>query len=413
MDATSIRANFEARSNAAQELRSLYDDAAGREMTAEERSKEENISAAIADYDGRIEAGLKAAEAEKRSAEAFEAANLSPEPRQEERSAPSDAEVLRSMVGRDPEVRSAEFAPGAIEERGTATLVKGTAGVGGNTVPTSFYDTLIESMLDVSTILAANATVIRTSGGEKIQVPTATAYPQAALVAEGVGLGNQDATFGQVDLDAFKYGFTMKASSELLADNAVNIVEFMGRRGGEALGNGIGAAFVTGTGSSQPRGILAASGGLATQAARSTSVANGFNYDDVMDLVHSVLRPYRNGSVFIANDSTVKTLRKLREGSGTGQYLWQPALTAGAPDTLAGYPILADPAMPTVQTNGTKGLVFGNISKAVIVRFAGPVRVESSTDFAFDTDLTTWRFIVRVDSEVVDANAAKALTYTT
>jgi HK97 family phage major capsid protein len=228
-----------------------------------------------------------------------------------------------------------------------------------------------------------------------------------------VGLGNQDATFGQVDLDAFKYGFTMKASSELLADNAVNIVEFMGRRGGEALGNGIGAAFVTGTGSSQPRGILAASGGLATQAARSTSVANGFNYDDVMDLVHSVLRPYRNGSVFIANDSTVKTLRKLREGSGTGQYLWQPALTAGAPDTLAGYPILADPAMPTVQTNGTKGLVFGNISKAVIVRFAGPVRVESSTDFAFDTDLTTWRFIVRVDSEVVDANAAKALTYTT
>lgn len=409
MDAASIRANFEARSHAAQELRALYDDAAGREMTAEERSKEESISTAIADYDARIEAGLKAAEAEKRSAEAFEAAGLDLKPRQEERqSEPSDYDRLRSLVS--GEVRSVEFAPTSWEERNQNKL---TAAAGGNTVPTSFYDTLIESMIDVSSVLAANATVIRTSGGEKIQVPTATAYPQAALVTETAQLPNQAATFGQVDLDAFKYGFTMRASSELLADNAVNIVEFMGRRGGEALGNGIGAAYINGTGTNQPRGILAATGGLTTTASAAGSVAAGFRYDDVIDLVHSVLRPYRTGSVFICNDSVIRTLRRLREGAGTGQYLWQPSLTAGAPDTLAGYPILSDPAMPTAQTNGTRGLVFGNIEKAVIVRFAGPVRVESSTDFAFDTDLTTWRFIVRTDSEVVDPNAARALTYTT
>jgi HK97 family phage major capsid protein len=408
-----IRATFDARSHAANELRSLYEEATGRELTAEERQTEERLSAAISEFDGRIQTSLKALEGEKRAAEAFEAAGVSPKVNDAEApvaEARSDEDILRAMAGRDAEVRSAEF---GFEERGTANLVKGTAGVGGNTVPTSFYDTLLEYMIDVSTVMAANATVLRTAGGEKIQVPVATAFPAAALVAEGNQLGNQDVTFAQRELDAFKYAFTMKASSELLADTGVNLVEFLARRGGEALGNAIGAAAISGTGSSQPQGLNHTSNGINTQASASGSVAAGFQYVDVLTLVHSVLRPYRPGSVFIANDSVVSSLRKLREGAGTGQFLWQPSLTAGQPDTLAGYPVLTDPAMPTAQTNGTRGLIFGNIGQACMVRFAGPVRVESSTDFAFDTDLTTWRFIVRFDSEVIDPNAAKVLTYTT
>lgn len=408
MSTTQVKALFEQRSHAANELRSMYDAAGDAELTAEQTQTEERLNGAISAADERINALLTMSAGEERAAEAY--TSLGAEERQAETEPTvTDADRLRSIGS--GEARSAEFF--SDEFRGTAAHVKGTAGLGGNTVPTSFYDTLVESMIDVSTVLAANATVLRTAGGEKIQVPTATAYPQAALVNEGNQIGRQDATFGQVDLDAFKYAFVMQASSELVADTGVNIVEFLARRGGEALGNSVGAAFINGTGSSQPRGILAASGGLATQQARSTSVANGFNYDDVITLIHSVLRPYRNGGVFIANDSVVAQLRRLREGTGTGQYLWQPSLQAGAPDTLAGYPVLTDPAMPTAQTNGTKGLVFGNINKAVMVRFAGPVRVESSTDFAFDTDFTTWRFIVRVDSEVVDPNAAKALTYLT
>jgi HK97 family phage major capsid protein len=407
MSTTQVKALFEQRSHAANELRSMYDAAGDAELTAEQTQTEERLNSAITAADERISALLTLSAGEERAAEAF--TSLGAEERRDETPVVSDADKLRSIAR--GEARSAEFF--SDEFRGTAAQVKGTAGVGGNTVPTSFYDTLVESMIDVSSVLAANATVIRTAGGEKIQVPTATAYQQAALVTEGTPIGRQDITFGQTDLDAFKYAFVMQASSELVDDTGVNIVELFARRGGEALGNALGAAFINGTGSAQPRGILAASGGIATQGARPTSVANGFNYDDVLTLVHSVLRPYRNGGVFIANDSVVAQLRRLREGTGTGQYLWQPSLTAGSPDTLAGYPVLTDPAMPTAQTNGTKGLVFGNINKAVIVRFAGPVRVESSTDFAFDTDFTTWRFIVRADSEVVDVNAAKALTYAT
>ena len=178
----------------------------------------------------------------------------------------------------------------------------------------------------------------------------------------------------------------------------------------EALGNGIGSAFITGTGSSQPTGI-AGSAGFATVASASGSVAAGFALNDVLTLVHSITRPYRAGSSFICNDSVVLQLRKLKDT--TGQYLWQPSVQAGQPDLLAGYPVYTDPAMATATTNGTKGLAFGNWKQGVIVRLAGGVRVESSSDFAFSSDLDTWRFIVRADARIVDAAAARVLTYTT
>jgi HK97 family phage major capsid protein len=407
MSTSQIKALFDQRSNAANELRSLYDSAGDAELSAEQVQTEERLNGAISTADERIKALLSLSEGEQRAASAYE--SLGAEERQVEAPSATDADRLIA-VGKG-EARSADFAP--VEERGTATLIAGTAGVGGNTVPTSFYNTLIESMTEVSTVLTAGATVLRTAGGEPLLIPTATAYPSASLVGENSQIGNQDATFGQKTLNAYKYAFTMQASSELLDDSAVNIVEFLGRRGGEALGAAVGTAAMTGTGSSQPQGIYAASGGLTTQASASGSVAGGFKYEDVITLVHSITRPYRNGASFIANDTHVASLRKLREGTGTGQFLWQPALTAGAPDTLAGYPIYTDPGVPTATTNGSKGIAFGNWSKAVVVRFAGPVRVDASDDFKFDYDVTTWRFIVRFDSEIVDAAAAKVLTYTT
>ena len=302
---------------------------------------------------------------------------------------------------------AAEFGP---ESR---TLSKLTAGAGGNVVPTGFYDTLFEAMVEASSVMAANATILNTASGENIQLPLTSTFPSATQVAEASAIGASDPSFGQTTISAYKFAFITQVSSELLADNAVNLVEFLGRRGGEAIGNGIGAAFITGSGSSAPTGIVGAAG-FTTVAAGAGSVAAGFSYDDILTLQHSITRPYRNGASFICNDSVTLQLRKLREyGASGGQYLWQPAATLGAPETLAGNPIFTDPAMPTATTNGTKGLAFGNWSRGFVVRIAGGVRVELSTEFAFSSDLTTWRFITRADSRIVDTNAARVLTYTT
>ncbi len=40
--------------------------------------------------------------------------------------------------------------------------------------------------------------------------------------------------------------------------------------------------------------------------------------------------------MWVLNDSTIKAIRKLKDSNG--QYLWQPSLTAGTPDTILGRP---------------------------------------------------------------------------
>lgn len=49
------------------------------------------------------------------------------------------------------------------------------------------------------------------------------------------------------------------------------------------------------------------------------------------------------------NDSTIKAIRKLKDNQG--QYLWQPSLTAGAPDLLLGKPVRTSAYMPAIAAD--------------------------------------------------------------
>ena len=399
MDTNAIKAIHEARTHAAEELRSLYTEAANRELSAEERQREESLATAIAEHDERIANGLKAVEAEKRSVEAFEAFPVEERQAVEQAVEVSDADALRSLMSGGGH---ADF------EHRDQTV--GSATGGGNTVPTSFYNSLVEYMSEYSTVLAGQATVIRTAGGENLQVPVATAFPSSGKEDEGAEIDESDATFGQKTLGAYKYAHMTQVSSELLADSAVDIVGFLARRGGAALGHAVGTQFIEGDGSTEPEGLL--EGLTNSYSSAGGSAGDTFSYGDIVGAVHDVKRPYRNGSVFVMNDAILADLRAV-VSSNDDRPLWQPSWNLGQPDTLLGYPVLTDPSMPTATTNGSTGFVYGNLREAMIVRFAGAVRVDTSTDYAFANDLVTWRFIIRADSKVVNPEAATEVTFTT
>ena len=78
-----------------------------------------------------------------------------------------------------------------------------------------------------------------------------------------------------------------------------------------------------------------------------------------MDLFYSLRAPYRRSAVFIMNDSTVKALRKLKNGSG--DYIWQPSVTAGTPDTILNRPVYTSPFVPLLGS-GTKPILFGDMN---------------------------------------------------
>lgn len=305
---------------------------------------------------------------------------------------------LRSFL-RGERGRFYDVAPdGPVDYR---SLVKGTATAGGNTVPTGFYDRLIAHLIEVSAVMQAGATILNTNSGEVIQVPKTTAHSSAAIVTEGNTIGTSDPTFGQVPLGAYKYGTMIQVSRELLDDTGVDLEGYLAMQAGRALGNAFGAHAITGTGTSQPRGIVTdATLGVTGQS----GVAGAFSGDNIIDLFYSVIAPYRaSGSCkWIMKDATVGSARKLKDT--TGQYIWQPSLQAGAPDMLLGKPVLTDPNVAGVALSA-KSVLFGDFSQ-FFVRFAGGVRFERSDDFAFSSDLVTFRALMRADCSLVDLTGA-------
>jgi HK97 family phage major capsid protein len=117
-------------------------------------------------------------------------------------------------------------------------------------------------------------------------------------------------------------------------------------------------------------------------------------------------------AAWLTRDANVAGLRKLLDGNGIP--LWQPSLQVGVPDRLLGYPVVDDPNVAAFATGATatassvKGLAFGDFS-AFYIRDVQGIRFERSDEFAFSTDLVTFRAILRTDSDLIDTSAIKLL----
>lgn len=399
MTPAQIRALFEARQNAATELRSLYDGAADRDLTADEQATEVRLNAALDDYATRIDGGLGQLEADAKADETrsrLEAIEARSADKATDDVETGDLAKLRKLVA--GEVRGMDF---DWEER---DLVKGTASAGGNTVPTTLFGQLYVPMREFATVMAdGGARILTTSSGEDMPFPVVSSFPAAVLVAEGGAIGESDAAFGQVVLKSYKFGQMTQVSSELEQDSIVNLQAFLADVGGQALGRGLGAYLITGTGTNQPKGITTTTNANNKVAASATAITA----DELMDVQHGIPSPYRPFAAWIMKDSTVKAVRKLKDSQG--RYLLEASLQAGAPDTLLGSPVKVDDNMAAIAT-GAITVVYGDLQHGYLVRLVGGVRIERSSQFAFNTDLITYRFLVRADGNIIDNTAIVKLT---
>ncbi|MBP2370230.1 phage major capsid protein [Pseudonocardia parietis] len=397
----------ERRANVWEQAKELADRAAeeNRQFSGDEESQWQGLNSELDALDKRIKNVIDGEQRAKDTEDAF--AKLEGKPQEQrggrrEREQPvggqQESELRRFLRGDGP--RFFDVVPdGPVNFR--AFLNTGTAAEGGNTVPTSFYDRLVAHLIETSAVMQAGATMLNTASGETIQVPKTTGHSTAGIVTEGANITPSDPTFGQISLGAYKYGTLTQVSRELIDDSGVDLEGYLASQTGRALGNAFGAHAITGTGTGQPRGLVTDATVGITGA---TTVAGKFNSDNLIDLFYSVIAPYRASPSckFIARDSSIAEIRKLKDGNG--QYYFQPSLVAGTPDTLIGKPILTDPNVAEVAVGG-KSLVFGDMSQ-YFVRLAGGVRFERSDDYAFNTDLVTFRALLRADAALVDLTGA-------
>jgi len=394
MDATTLSANFDARERATHELRTLSDEFAGKDMTAEAREKETNLLTAIADFDGRIKRGIEHMKSNDGVSALMQGLKGTGEKRDADKLADA-AEQLRSLGGADGMGKRLEFAPETIEKR---TVDRPS---NPNVLARTLFGQLLAQAVERSTIMRNGATILSTSGGEPIDFTVVTGRASASIVGENGAIPESEPTTVQRSVGAYKYAYASIVSSEFIDDKALDLVGFLVGDAGPAIGDGMGRHFLTGTGTGQPKGIVTASqGATATYAADAEDATVS---DALIDLFYELPSSYRQNATFVVADLTAAKMRKLKAADGT--YLWQSAVTVGAPDTFNGKTVATDDGMSADK------VLFGDLSK-YRVRLAGPLRVERSVDYKFMNDQVVYRFIQRADGLLVDERATRVLTVT-
>ena len=234
-------------------------------------------------------------------------------------------------------------------------LQVGTDSEGGYLVPDEFEHTLVEA-LDEENVFRTLAKIINTSSGDR-KIPVVATKGEASWIDEEGLYQEDDDAFTQVSIGAYKLGTMIKVSEELLNDSAFDLESYISREFARRIGAREEDSFFNGDGTGKPLGILATNGGaeIGVTAASATAITA----DEVIDLFYSLKSPYRKKTVWVLNDATIKAIRKLKDNNN--QYLWQPSLVAGTPDTILGRPVVTSAYMPTAAA-GAKTIAFGDFS---------------------------------------------------
>ena len=280
-------------------------------------------------------------------------------------------------------------------------LQVGTDSEGGYLVPDEFERTLVEALQEEN-IFRTMAKIIQTASGDR-KIPVVASKGTASWVDEEGAIPESDDAFGQVSIGAYKLATMIKVSEELLNDSIFNLESYIAREFARRIGAKEEESFFIGNGTGKPTGIFNATGGaeLGVTAASATAIT----VDEIMDLFYSLKSPYRKNAVFVMNDSTVKAIRKLKDGNG--QYLWQPSISAGQPDTILNRPVKTSAYVPTIAA-GAKTIAFGDFGYYWIADRQGR-SFQRLNELYAATGQVGFKATQRVDGKLILSEAIKVL----
>lgn len=283
-----------------------------------------------------------------------------------------------------------------------------TPAEGGYTVPSEIAAMVVDSLKAFGGMREV-AQVITTAGGNAMNWPTSDGTSEVGeIVAENAAATGADITFGTVAVNPYKYSSKKIALPvELIQDSAIDVVQFVVNRLAQRLGRITNQHYTTGTGTSQPFGVMARA---ATGKTGTTGQTLTVTYDDLIDLIHSVNSAYRaRGARFMLRDTTVAAIRKLKDTSG--RPIWNPgdneSISGGTPSTICGYAYTVNDDVAAMAANA-KSIAFGDFSQFVIRDVAGSTSLRRFDDSAFalngQVGFCGW---MRTGSNLLDTAAVK------
>lgn len=252
---------------------------------------------------------------------------------------------------------------------------EGTPSTGGFLVPDLFRTKLIERLKAFGGI-GGQATRYTTGNGAPVDWPT---IDDTGNVGEIVQEGNTfsagaDLAFGSNALSSYSYvaggaaSTPLRVSFELAQDTDFDLVGMITRLLGNRIGRIQATHFAKGTGVQQPLGLIT---GLTPVQANANT---GMTYNDLVTWIHSVDPAYRANARWVWNDTTMSIVEKIADSNGNPIFRgWGANLALGLrEDTVLGYPVTIDQAMPTYVINSHAAadiaIAFGDINQGYVVR---------------------------------------------
>lgn len=293
---------------------------------------------------------------------------------------------------------------GALTEEQRSAMAVGTDADGGYAVAELWADGLINPLRESSPIRNV-ATVIQTSTGGEMHFPrVATRIAGVDIVAEATAANEDAPSLDEVIVGAKKLFHIVKASEEVVQDATFNVEGFIGSELGFELGLKSGSLYSLGTGTgvsgdAQPMGIFA--------RASSAFTAASIGYDQLVDLEHSVLSPYRSNAQWLLNDTTAATIRKLKDTNN--RPLWEYGIEKNRPARLLGYEVVIDPYAPA-NSVGNKPIAFGNFQRGYLIRDTLGVTIRRLDERYAEVGQVAWRGTLRTSGIIRDTNAIKVFT---
>jgi HK97 family phage major capsid protein len=243
-------------------------------------------------------------------------------------------------------------------------------------VPTGFVDRIEQATKWFAPLTEDGVfNVIRTGTGQPLPFPVSDDTANAAtIVGEAAPVSEVDITANQVVLAAYKLtSGVIKASTELLQDSAFDFESWLAEQFGIRFGRGLEGFLTTGSGSSQPTGLLTAltnngvtpviAAGSSESTGGAQTGANSIGYSDIVNLEFSVDPSYRRNAKYMFNDQTLSSLKKILDKFG--RPLWAPGIASDEPDKLNGYPFVINQSMPVIAPSATT-MVFGDLKKFTV-----------------------------------------------
>ena len=261
---------------------------------------------------------------------------------------------------------------------GTTTELKAIPGVtgpdGGYAVPRQIDAAVDATLKSISPIRSvANVVKVGSAGYRKLVTSGGVASGWAA--EDAVRAESDTPVFNEI-VPSFGDLYAKPSATQAMLDDAQFDVEaWLAAEIATEFAKAEGTAFVNGDGVNRPKGFLQAPVAAAPDGDRAfgtlqyvpSGALGAFPaspQDRLIELVHTLRSPYRQGAVWVINSATLAAIRKFKTADGA--FLWQAGLVSGQPDTLLGYPVVEAEDMPDIA-NDSLAVAFGNFRAGYLI----------------------------------------------